>query len=72
MFQPEMVAVEAAPKDFDDFGKSSHIFHGRPLIATGNLVIQKMTFLFEPNMTINIQGHISRDNIPESMHVCTP
>lgn len=71
MFQPEMVAVEAAPEDVD-VGKSSHISHGRPLIATGNLVIQKMTFLFEPNMTINIQGHISRHNIPESMHVCTP
>ena len=71
MFQPEMVAVEAAPQHLDG-GKSTHLSRGRPLIATGNLVIQKMTFLFEPNMTINIQGHISRDNIPESMHVCTP
>ena len=37
MFQPGMVAVEAAPEDLDG-GKSSHISHDRPLIATGNLV----------------------------------
>ena len=37
MFQPGMVAMEAAPEDSDG-GKSSHISHDRPLMATGNLV----------------------------------
>lgn len=37
MFQPGMVAVEAAPENLDG-GKSSHISHDRPLMATGNLV----------------------------------